>query len=590
MSFIKPVDNAPISQRFGNDFQLPDGRWYNKQVLGYKGHNGNDYAAASGTPVKAADEGTVVFEGWGQNHSWMGQPAGICVLIDNGGLYSGYAHLSDTVVNKGQHVEKGQVIGHVGSTGAATGPHLHFEALPKTPNFQNGFVGRVDPNPYFEAEAPTPQPLAGNQRVVGSPQGALVRSGAGTSFAPIQENGKPLVYDKGVVLNFKGYVHGQAVNGSDIWLVGISGTKYIHISNFDDTDLHDLSDLTPKQEQPTTPIVDYSKLVLDVSSFQNDDIANHFEKFLGVIVRVGHVGKSYGGGETKTDPKYKTFVQAARNADKLLGLYWLPYISTEEDAKTEAARFVAAINEVGNVDGEILFVDLEPDFEGTFQQLQIFRNEVFKATGKSVCVYAGNTIAEKLGLELVQWYPNYSTTNDYPRSAVLHQYTSTGNVSGYTGNLDFSTTNKPLKELRVFGQKIIPGEPEAPKTDDKPKEQPKPDKLANNEDEFAKKPSLTRKEHTMTTKLSDEDFNKMKKDNELVETDGWKPTIPDNVRLVVYLMGVIGIPITVMTMSLLAVFGVVSYELSNQVSTIIASAIGTIASALGISHFTRGKQ
>ena len=358
MSFIKPVDNAPISQRFGNDFQLPDGRWYNKQVLGYKGHNGNDYAAASGTPVKAADEGTVVFEGWGQNHSWMGQPAGICVLIDNGGLYSGYAHLSDTVVNKGQHVEKGQVIGHVGSTGAATGPHLHFEALPKTPNFQNGFVGRVDPNPYFEAEAPTPQPLAGNQRVVGSPQGALVRSGAGTSFAPIQENGKPLVYDKGVVLNFKGYVHGQAVNGSDIWLVGISGTKYIHISNFDDTDLHDLSDLTPKQEQPTTPIVDYSKLVLDVSSFQNDDIANHFEKFLGVIVRVGHVGKSYGGGETKTDPKYKTFVQAARNADKLLGLYWLPYISTEEDVKVEAARFVAAINAVGNVDGEILFVDL----------------------------------------------------------------------------------------------------------------------------------------------------------------------------------------------------------------------------------------
>lgn len=89
--------------------------------------------------------------------------------------------------------------------------------------------------------------------------------------------------------------------------------------------------------------------------------------------------------------------------------------------------------------------------------------------------------------------------------------------------------------------------------------------------------------------LSKEEFEKMKEDNKFTEVDGWKPTIPDNVRLVVYLMGVIGIPITVMTMSLLAVFGVTSYELSNQVSTIAASAVGTIASALGISHFTRGK-
>lgn len=113
--------------------------------------------------------------------------------------------------------------------------------------------------------------------------------------------------------------------------------------------------------------------------------------------------------------------------------------------------------------------------------------------------------------------------------------------------------------------------------------------------EDAKKQLLTQEDKKMTEKpapaagLSKEEFEKMKKDNELTEVDGWKPTIPDNVRLVVYLMGVIGIPITVMTMSLLAVFGVTSYELSNQVSTIVASAVGTIASALGISHFTRGK-
>lgn len=120
-------------------------------------------------------------------------------------------------------------------------------------------------------------------------------------------------------------------------------------------------------------------------------------------------------------------------------------------------------------------------------------------------------------------------------------------------------------------------------------------KRANNAGQSSKNQSLTQEEKKMTEKpapsagLSKEEFEKMKEDDKFTEADGWKPTIPDNVRLVVYLMGVIGIPITVMTMSLLAVFGVTSYELSNQVSTIIASAVGTIASALGISHFTRGK-
>lgn len=150
MSFKKPI-NASVTQRFGADFQLADGRWYYKNTLGYNGHNGDDYAAPAGTPVYAADEGTVAFEGWGQNHTWMGAAAGICVLINNGGVYSGYAHLSGTTVNKGQRVEKGQLIGTVGSTGAATGAHLHFEALPLSPNFRNGYAGRIDPQQYMES-------------------------------------------------------------------------------------------------------------------------------------------------------------------------------------------------------------------------------------------------------------------------------------------------------------------------------------------------------------------------------------------------------------------------------------------------------
>lgn len=143
MAFRWPLNNFTISQGFGGNAA------YYKQY-GQSGHNGVDLAAKTGEPVYAADEGTVDFEGWGQNHSWMGVPAGICVLIHHGGSYAGYAHLSRTVVSKGQRVTKGQLIGYVGATGAATGPHLHFEMLPLKPNFKNGFAGRIDIMPYIE--------------------------------------------------------------------------------------------------------------------------------------------------------------------------------------------------------------------------------------------------------------------------------------------------------------------------------------------------------------------------------------------------------------------------------------------------------
>lgn len=151
MSFQMPLKKYTISQGFGGNAA------YYKQ-FGQKGHNGIDLAAKTGEPVYAADEGTVTFEGWGQNHSWMGAPAGICVLINHVGSYGGYAHLSRTVVNKGQKVKKGQLIGYVGATGAATGPHLHFEMLPLKPNFNNGYAGRIDPNPYIEKPKAAPKP------------------------------------------------------------------------------------------------------------------------------------------------------------------------------------------------------------------------------------------------------------------------------------------------------------------------------------------------------------------------------------------------------------------------------------------------
>ena len=85
-------------------------------------HQGVDYAAPSGTPVKAVGDGTVEKAGWGNGFGNM------VVIRHSGGLESMYSHLSGfaTGAKRGSRVRQGQVIGYVGATGYATGPHLDF--------------------------------------------------------------------------------------------------------------------------------------------------------------------------------------------------------------------------------------------------------------------------------------------------------------------------------------------------------------------------------------------------------------------------------------------------------------------------------
>ncbi|MDO4816054.1 MAG: peptidoglycan DD-metalloendopeptidase family protein [Bacillota bacterium] len=103
----------------------------------YKLHGGVDIRASYGTAIWAADSGTVVTSQDGWNGGW-----GNYVMIDHGnGVQTLYAHMSSRAVSVGQTVSKGQVIGYVGSTGASTGPHLHFEVW--------NYGSRVDPMSYF---------------------------------------------------------------------------------------------------------------------------------------------------------------------------------------------------------------------------------------------------------------------------------------------------------------------------------------------------------------------------------------------------------------------------------------------------------
>lgn len=276
----------------------------------------------------------------------------------------------------------------------------------------------------------------------------------------------------GEIVDMKGWTKGDSVNGSDEWYVlQYQEPLYSHVSAYTNTSVKGLpqiiTDQNPAEEKPQQEDKkDPSQFIVDVSSFQNDSIMPFLSKFAGVIIRAGHVGPSYGGNEYKHDPKLKQFAQAA--GDKLLGIYWIPYFSNtdpEYSPEKEAERFAEAAK---LTNAPLLFVDLEPDFEGDIVQLLTFKNKVLQKTGKSVLTYAGNAIKTKLELRDVDWYPNYNTYKDYSQGNAIHQFTDKGQIEGYNGNLDLSTSKVSIEELKkMFAAKPNPAkptQPENPKT------------------------------------------------------------------------------------------------------------------------------
>lgn len=106
IALVRPV-NGSITSRFGR--------------RGSGVHTGLDIATSSGTPMKAAAAGQVIYSGWKGSY-------GNLVIIDHGnGIQTYYAHCSRLYVNVGQSVGQGETIAAVGSTGNSTGPHLHLE-------------------------------------------------------------------------------------------------------------------------------------------------------------------------------------------------------------------------------------------------------------------------------------------------------------------------------------------------------------------------------------------------------------------------------------------------------------------------------
>lgn len=111
-----PIKFARISSRFNPK------RWH-PVLKRWRSHKGVDYAAPTGTPIKASGDGKVVFRGAKGGY-------GRTVIIQHAGKYTTlYAHMSkySRRARSGSRVKQGQVIGYVGRSGLATGPHLHYE-------------------------------------------------------------------------------------------------------------------------------------------------------------------------------------------------------------------------------------------------------------------------------------------------------------------------------------------------------------------------------------------------------------------------------------------------------------------------------
>lgn len=111
-----PLEFSRISSGFSN-------ARFHPVLKTWRAHRGIDYAAPTGTRVKAAADGVVAFAGWQGGY-------GNVVILQHHGQYSTvYGHLSTFAkgLRKGQRVSQSDIIGYVGATGMATGPHLHYE-------------------------------------------------------------------------------------------------------------------------------------------------------------------------------------------------------------------------------------------------------------------------------------------------------------------------------------------------------------------------------------------------------------------------------------------------------------------------------
>lgn len=122
-SIVKNLVKPAAAQATSGKMQWPTVGYRITQYYSWR-HTGLDIGNKTGTPLYAADSGTVEFSGWNSGGY------GYMILVNHGnGIKTRYAHASKLYVKKGDKVAKGEAIAAMGSTGRSTGPHIHFEVI-----------------------------------------------------------------------------------------------------------------------------------------------------------------------------------------------------------------------------------------------------------------------------------------------------------------------------------------------------------------------------------------------------------------------------------------------------------------------------
>jgi len=158
--------SRPVPETYKISFKFGEApKWY-VDVFGYP-HNGLDFACPIGTPVRACDEGVVLFAGG------IPDQLGLGIIIQHSWGRSMYWHLSSTIATVGTTITRGSVIGISGATGYVTGPHLHFGIMVYDDTLP-GMNGWTDPEKYFESpETPNPEPQPINNSYLVKPGDSL---------------------------------------------------------------------------------------------------------------------------------------------------------------------------------------------------------------------------------------------------------------------------------------------------------------------------------------------------------------------------------------------------------------------------------
>ncbi len=132
---IWPIDRTRFEGRHIGAFGMRQHPIYNKYIM----HKGVDFGGRRGDPIYATGDAVVEYTEYGLRNSGYGQQ----ILLNHGfGYKTRYAHLSKRLVERGDTVYRGQIIGEMGSTGSSTSAHLHYEVIYKG--------GVVNPINYFE--------------------------------------------------------------------------------------------------------------------------------------------------------------------------------------------------------------------------------------------------------------------------------------------------------------------------------------------------------------------------------------------------------------------------------------------------------